>query len=143
MRSDDSAILREVQKNTGVAMKAIDTISEYVHDNDFTCSLYDQNRRYQALRDKAVTKLIDNHEEVYKDSSPKLSMVSTAIHMNTLFNSSSSHLAELLIRGSNTGITDMWKAMNKHEAATSESLEIANELVDFEQDCISELRKYL
>ena len=33
MKKDDQEILKEVQKNTGMALKAIDTISEKVHND--------------------------------------------------------------------------------------------------------------
>ena len=36
MRSDDAKVLREVQRNTKMAMKAIDTISDRVYDDDLS-----------------------------------------------------------------------------------------------------------
>ena len=44
---------------------------------------------------------------------------------------------------SSRGITSMWKAMQHNQLATSEAVELAQELVDFEQENIERLRKWL
>ena len=36
MKSDDAKVLREVQRNTKMAMKAIDTITDRVYDDDLS-----------------------------------------------------------------------------------------------------------
>ena len=63
--------------------------------------------------------------------------------MNTVLNCSSSRLVELMIQGSNRGITSMWKAMNHYDGATQTSLEIATEFMDLEEKCIEQLKRYL
>ena len=40
-------------------------------------------------------------------------------------------------------ITDMWKTINHNENAGNVSLEIAKELMDFEEKNIERLKKYL
>ena len=70
-------------------------------------------------------------------------MLKGGIHMNTLMNCSTSKIAELMIQGSNRGITSMWKSMNHHKDSTGESMEVARELMDFEEKCIERLKKYL
>lgn len=63
--------------------------------------------------------------------------------MNTLFNTSTSHLAELMIQGSNRGITQMCKVLNHNPQAAAMSMELAKELMDFEEKNIHILKKYL
>ena len=60
--------------------------------------------------------------------------------MNTLTNCSTSKIAELMIQGSNKGITSMWKSMNSNSESSSMSMEVAKELVDFEEKCIRKLK---
>ena len=43
MKRDDAEILREVQKNTEMAMKAIDTISDKVYDDGLAIQLSRQS----------------------------------------------------------------------------------------------------
>ena len=45
MRNDDVRILQEVQRNTKMAMKAIDTISEKIYDDDLSMHVARGNRQ--------------------------------------------------------------------------------------------------
>ena len=78
------------------------------------------------------------HENVIEDT-----MLKSAIHMNTMFNCSTGKIAELMIQGSNRGITSMWKSMNHHPDATATSVEVAKELMDLEEKCIGQLKNFL
>ena len=53
------------------------------------------------------------------------------------------NMAEMLIRGSSMGMTSLWKAMNRNEKADGQALELAGELLDFEENNIRELKRYL
>jgi ribosome-associated toxin RatA of RatAB toxin-antitoxin module len=70
-------------------------------------------------------------------------MLKGAIATNTAFNNSTGHIAEMMIQGSNRGLTDMWKIINHHENAGDVSMEVAKELMDFEERNIERLKKYL
>ena len=63
--------------------------------------------------------------------------------MNTMLNNSTSKIAELMIQGNNRGIMSMWKTINHHDNAQKMSMEIAKELMDFEEKCIEKLKDYL
>lgn len=143
MKRDDAEILREVQKNTEMAMKAIDTISDKVYDDDLAVQLSRQSLKYSEIHNKALDKILEGKAEPYRTNNISQMMLVGGIHSNTLFNTSTSHIAEVMIQGSNRGITDMCKALNHHERAGSFSLEIAKELMDFEEKNIERLKKYL
>ena len=138
MKRDDAEILREVQKNTEMAMKAIDTISDKVYDDGLAIQLSRQSLKYSEIHNKALDKILEGKAEPYRTNNVSQMMLVGGIHSNTLFN-----IAELMIQGSSRGITDMCKALNHHERADGFSLEIAKELMDFEEKNIERLRKYL
>ena len=54
MKRDDAEVLREVQKNTEMAMKAIDTISDKVYDDDLALQLSKQSLKYSQIHNKAM-----------------------------------------------------------------------------------------
>ena len=143
MKKDDAEILREVQKNTEMAMKAIDTISDKVYDDDLAVQLSKQALRYSQIHNKALDKILEGKAEPYRTNNISQMMLVGGIHSNTLLDTSTSHIAELVIKGSNKGITDMCKALNHHERAEGFSLEIAKEFMDFETENIERLKKYL
>lgn len=143
MKKDDQEILKEVQKNTGMAVKAINTISEKVCDDIMRYEISKEKRKYLDIYHKAEDRLQQEKAEGYHGSAMEDMMLKGAIQMNTMMNCSSSKIAELMIQGSNRGITSMWKSMNHHESATPVSLEVAKELMDLEEKCIEQLKRYL
>ena len=143
MKKDDQEILKEVQKNTGMAMKAIDYISSKIYDDNLSIQVAKEAIKYSELYNKATEALIKERVPSYKSSGFKDLMLKSAINSNTLFNTSTGHIAELMIQGSNRGLTDMWKAINHHENAGNISMEIAKELMDFEEKNIEYLKQYL
>ncbi len=143
MKKDDVEILRGVQKNTEMAMKAINTISEKVSDDSLAVQLSKQALKYSEIHNKALDKILEAKSEPYRTNNVSQMMLVGGIHSNTMFDTSTSHIAEVMIQGSNRGITDMCKHLNHHEHAEDTSLEIAKELMDFEEKNIERLKKYL
>lgn len=143
MKSDDVAMLREVQKKSSTTLKAIQAISEYVDNADMSRMLFGQSKIIENIRNRAVESLMEGGEEVRQESIVSQTLVSSAIHMNTMLNTSTSHIAELMIKNHQKGVTGMWRAMNRYDTATDRSVELAQELADFEESCIERMRPYL
>lgn len=143
MKSDDVRILQEVQKNTKMAMKAIDTISEKIYDDDLSMHVTRESMRYADIYNKATDRLLNGKAASYRETGFQDIMLKGGVRANTILNTSTSHIAELMIQGSNRGLTSMWKAVNHHENAGNISMEVAKELMDFEEKNIERLKQYL
>lgn len=143
MKQDDIAILKEVQKNTKMAMTAIDTMLDKVTDDDFSRELSKQSLRYSEIYNEALDKILENQGSVYRGNQISELMLKSSIHANTALNISTGHIAELMIQGSNRGLTSMWKTMKHNSLATNDTVEIAQELVDFEEESIERWKEYL
>jgi hypothetical protein len=143
MRKDDAELLRGIQKNTKSAMKALDTLSNKVYDDDLALQLSRQNLKYSEIYNKATNSLVEGNAEGYRPRAISERMMVGGIQANALFNNSTSHIAEMVIQGSNRGITEMCKSVNRHENARNAYVEIAQELMDFEEKNIAQLKKYL
>ena len=144
MRGDDAAIYREIQKNAEMGIKAIETLSPKLSDDDaFALQLSRQELKYSELRDKARREMLEGRWENYQANGVSDLMLKGSIQANTLLNTSTSHIAELMIKGSSRGLTSMWKALNHFGNAGNESTELARELMDFEEETIEKLKKYL
>lgn len=143
MRSDDAKVLREVQRNTKMAMKAIDTISDRVYDDDLSVHMARESMKYADIYNKATDRLLGGRAASYRENGFQDMMLKGGVRANTMLNTSTSHIAELLIQGSNRGLTSMWKAINHNENAGNVSMEVAKELMDFEEKNIEKLKQYL
>lgn len=143
MKKDDQEILREVQKNAGMAINAIDTISEKVCNDELLQELSRERLLYSMIQNKATDKLQSEHVEGYHSSAIQELMLKGGIQMNTFTNCSTSKIAELMIQGSNRGLTSMWKSMNHNQNSGNISLEVAKELMAFEEKSINKLKTFL
>ena len=143
MKSDDAKVLREVQRNTKMAMKAIDTITDRVYDDDLSMHITRESMKYAELYNKATDRLLNGRAASYRENGIQDMMLKGGVRANTMLNTSTSHIAELLIQGSNGGLTSMWKSINHHERAGDVSMEVAKELMDFEEKNIEKLKQYL
>lgn len=143
MKKDDQEILREVQKNAGMAINAIDTISEKVCNDELLQELSRERLLYSMIQNKATDKLQSEHVEGYHSSAIQELMLKGGIQMNTFTNCSTSKIAELMIQGSNRGLTSMWKSMNHNQNSGNVSLEVAKELMAFEEKSINRLKAFL
>ena len=143
MKKDDREILKEVQKNTDMAIHAIDTISEKVHDEELRQELSKEKLLYSVIQNKGTDRLQSGRAEGYHGSAMQELMLKGGIQINTLTNCSTSRIAELMIQGSSRGITNMWRSINHHQDSGNTSMEVARELVDFEEKSISRLKKFL
>ena len=57
MKSDDKNILREVQKNTQMAMQAIDSISSKIYDDTLAAQVTKDSMRYGEIYNRATNEL--------------------------------------------------------------------------------------
>lgn len=143
MKPEEIFIYRDIQKNTEMAIKAIDTLSDKVYEDDFALQISRQSLKYGDIRSRAMDKLLAARAEPVHTNYMADFMLKSAIHMNTLLNTSTSHLAELMIQGSNRGITDMCKSLNHNATGDSMAMELAKELMDFEEKNIEVMKRYL
>lgn len=143
MKPEEINIYREIQKNAEIGIKAIETLSDKVYEDDFALQISRQALKYSDIRNRAMDKLLSAKAEPVHQNYLSDLMLKSGVHLNTLLNSSTSHIAELMIQGSNKGITRMCKALNNNEIKESLSVELAKELMDFEEKNISIYKKYL
>ena len=65
MKKDDQEILKEVQKNSGMAISAIDTISEKVQNDELLHELSKERLLYSVIQNKATDRLQSERAEGY------------------------------------------------------------------------------
>ncbi len=143
MKSHEAAVYREIQRNTDMAMKAIDTISQKVYDDDLALQISKQSITYAELHNEASKQLVAAKAEGYQSSALSDVMLRTGIHYNTILNTSTGHIAELMIKGNNNGILEMEKVLKHNRNAGERPAALAQQLIDFEQQNIKCLKDYL
>ncbi len=143
MTREERNVLREVQKGAQMGLTAIQTVGDKVYDERMLLDLNRQAVKYTEYKNRARDMLEEAGEKAAASKPIGTGMLKTGIHMNTIMNKSTSHVAGLVIQESNRGITDICRAVNHNSSASSYVMEIAQELIDFEEKSIKRLKQYL
>ena len=143
MRTQEINVYREIQRNTEMAMKAIDTIADKVYDDQLSMQIARQSLKYSEIHDKAYEKLLQYRAEPYHANHLSNMMLTGAINSNTLLNTSTGHLAEIMIKGSNNNMVALNKVLNRNEEAGEQPLSLARQLLDAEEKNVERLKRYL
>lgn len=65
------------------------------------------------------------------------------INMQTMTDTSASHIAKMLITGSNMGIVEATQNLKKYEHADKEAIKLMERLMKTEEKNVQELKRYL
>ena len=72
-------------------------------------------------------------------------MSKMGISINTMMDSTSSHIADMMIQGATMGVTDTTKLIREYEntSCSEEALKLARDTVKYEEESIERLKKFL
>ncbi len=88
MKSDDVGVLREVQRNTRMAMKALDALSGKIYDDGLSVQAARESMKYAEIYNKATDRLIGGKAASYRDNGFQDLMLKGSISANTMLNTS-------------------------------------------------------
>ena len=138
-------IAAKIYKNMKMGSDSIVKLLDKVPAGDLKNSMTKQMNGYESFAAKAKMMLADNGKEAKEESPMTKFWATVGMKMNTLMDSSMSHIAEMMIEGSNMGITDMTKLINDHEprGTCPEAVRLAREVITFEEHNLEMLKRYL
>ena len=136
-------ILNEVNKGIKMGMDSISSIAEKVTDDQLKDDLQYEYNQYNAILNDVNAEL-GKYEEFPKELNPAQKMMGWFdIQMSTLTDNSDSKIAEMLIKGTNMGIIEGVKLLNNNPETTPEIKNILTNFIQFQENNVERLKKYL
>ena len=136
-------ILNEVNKGIKMGMDSISSIAEKVTDDQLKDDLQSEYNQYNAILNDVNAEL-GKYEEFPKELNPAQKMMGWFdIQMSTLTDDSDSKIAEMLIKGTNMGIIEGVKLLNNNPETTPEIKNILTNFIQFQENNVERLKKYL
>ena len=138
-------MLDEMYRNVKMGADSIVNIMPKVSDKALREELTAQLEKYGAYSHKI-------EQILYSDgSAPKEEGVMTKLGakvgmaMNTMMDSTTSHLAEMIIEGATMGVTNMTRLLreNENHPCSEEILDLAKDIIKYEENTIENMKKYL
>ena len=136
--------INEVYKNAHVALQAISNVLDSVEDASFKKELLYEYKGYENLISEISAYMAEKGYETKELGTMKKVMMKTGIKMNTAFNDSVSHIAEIMIKGTVMGITELCTLINDANSEIREEiLEFAKKLKALQENYEERLKKFL
>lgn len=134
----------EVLRNGSVALLSIKDVTDNVDHFELRNELRSEYERYEAFLDELKAYMREKNYEIKDVSRMKKFMMWSAIKMNTAADDSRSHIAQIMVKGTVMGITELTKLINDSNCVTDEKAkEFAKRLLDMEEEFEENLKKYL
>lgn len=135
----------EIYKNTKMGADAIINLLPHIKNDALRSVVTMQLDGYEKYAARAAEALRERglepkEENLFTRVSARMGMA-----FNTMIDSTTGHIAEMMIEGSNMGITDMIKLLNEHEprGSSPKAARLAHEIVAFEEHNLEMLKRYL
>ena len=140
----DKEALVSLYKNAHIALQTISDIIKEVSDENMRGELADEYDGYEKYIGKLSSYMKETSTDT-KDINPlKKAVMFASVKMNTLTDDSASHVAELMIKGTVMGITELHELLNGCGDRISEAVRnLAKELTDLEESYEERLKKFL
>ena len=139
------SMLEKMYKNMRMGSDSAIKIIERAGGEDFKRELTEQLDGYEAFAERIKGRL---HEIGYKEKEEGILAkmgVSIGMVMNTIADSSDSHLAQMTVEGSTMCVTDTLKILREYEnTSVSEcAMKIARDIVSFEEKNVETMKKFI
>ena len=135
--------LNYIYKNVEMGIVGINDIIPKVKDEEFENLLNEQKSDYENICNEAIEilkKYGKEQQELNKMAKISSYMMSM---MKTMKDPSTSNLAKMMMEGSNKGIIEITEKINNFKEKDEEIVDLANKLLETEQNNLDNLKKFL
>lgn len=139
----NAELLNYIYQNSQMGTDTIKQLLNIVEDADFKNQLQSQYNEYKDIHETAKNLLNKNGYDEKGISAFEKIKTYLMINIQTLTDHSVSHIAEMMIIGSNMGIIDAIKNIKKYKDAEPEILSLMKKLNEFEENNVAMLKKFL
>lgn len=139
----DLDLLEKTYQNAKIGITAIEEVIDKASNTDLIRDLNSQMKDYSEIANKAREELLKNGAGVKEKPIYDRAMMKGNIKMNLWMEPTDSRIADMVIKGSTMGMTQMSKLINDKGDADGTSVQIAKEFVKKEEANIQTMKAYL
>lgn len=143
MPNQNIDILNSIYKNASMGTSAISKVLPKVNNPKMKQELKNQRNNYHTICQDVRNQIYDLNSEPQTISPVSKVYADLGITASTLTNNSPTHIAEMMIQGTNMGIIEIVKAINSYDSITPEMKNQADSILKREQQYIDNLKAFL
>ena len=139
----NAELLNFIYQNSQMGVNTLSQLMDIAEDEEFRKHLQQQYEEYKDIHEKAKQALNENGYDEKGISA--LDKIKTYIMVNiqTLTDKSSSHIADMLMVGSNMGIINAIKNLKKYSDAEQSIKSLMERLLKLEENNVQQLKNFL
>ena len=140
----DSEVLAEIYRNAQLALTSISDVLPEVDDVGIKEEILRQHEEYEKICSQAA-ELAHKFDVELKEPNPvKKAMMWSAIKMGTANDNSAQNVAQMMIRGTVTGLTSLKTSLTDGEKVMDEEIKkLLCNLIDLEEGLEQKLKTFL
>lgn len=145
VKTRECEMLEDAYKNMKMGSDSILKVLPKASNENFRAALTTQLSGYEEYSEKAK-EMLAYHGYKAKEENPMTKLwASIGVAMNTMMDSSDSHLAQMVVEGSTMGITDTLKLLreNENSGACEKSLQLLRDIISFEENNVEIMKSYI
>lgn len=143
MQQDTVRLLRECDAGITMGIESINRILKYVRNPEFRHCLIQCKHRHMNLSRKIRLQLKESGEPQKPPHRTAAAMAQMKIRMKMLYSRSDATAADLVTQGTNMGIQSLCRYLNQYRAAAEIAKDLTKELIQSEEQLVTQTRKFL
>ena len=140
---NNEEFLISVYQNTKTAMQSIEDMYPKFRSSKLKNLMKNEQEQYKLYMDKCKNLAKHKKLELKDNNIFQKTMLWTSINFSTMTNKSSSHIAELFLLGTVRGTLKLYKDLKNNSNIDPEIIDIAKQLLEFEEQSFERIKKYL
>lgn len=139
----NAELLNFIYQNSEMGVDTINQLLDIIEDEAFEIHLRSELDEYREINTTARVLLNANGYDEKGISGLDKMRAYLMINMQTMMDKTTSHIAEMLITGSNMGVVDAIRNIDKYQGAEKDILDLMKKLLKFEENNIKQLKKFI
>ena len=136
-------MLAEIYRNAQLALQSISDILPQIDDEGIKEEIKREHEEYEHISGRAAQLAKKFNIEIKEPNPVKKALMWSAIKMNTVADNSAQHIAQMMIKGTVTGITSLKTTLTDAGDMDMEIKELLTNLIALEEGFERKLKKYL
>jgi len=136
-------VVLKLYQNLDMGVIGIDSIFDKIETQSLSSVILKQKEEYNKLKKEMIT-LCKKYDVEDKELGAFVKMNSDLMaNMKTLMDHTDSHIAKMMMEGTNKGLIELEELLNHYEGADEKILSMIQKVLDFEHQNYEELKIYL
>jgi hypothetical protein len=140
----DGEVVAEIYRNASLGLESISDILPEIEDDGIRDEVMREHEGYEEICSEAASLALKYDIDVKEPGAMKKAMMWSAIKMNAGGDNSQSNIAQMMIRGTVTGITSLKATYSESEEVLDDEVKkLLAKLINMEESYEKRLKKYL